>query len=229
MVILIQGAMDEEIDYFIRVFNPTIHKIIKGYDFYIADYNGHKIIISLTGRGLFNACISSQLAIENFKPNLVINQGCAGAHKKDLSTSDIIIGEKSVYINNFKTPIKKQDEGSNSLEWVPHKTRSYSVDSTLKYIEIAKQIECKNKVKVGTLGSADIFSKEYDRIVFLNNIFGEDCEDMESIASFKVCETFNVDRVAFRIISNNELTGEELDKSTCQEMQHFVKKFIDKL
>ena len=84
-------------------------------------------------------------------------------------------------------------------------------------------------MKVGTLGSADIFSKEYDRIVFLNKIFGEDCEDMESIAAFKVCEIFNVDRVAFRIISNNELTGEELDKSTCQEMQHFVKKFIDKL
>ena len=229
MVILIQGAMDEEVDYLTNTFISSKHEILHGYHFYISQYKNHKIVISLTGRGLINACISTQLAIEKFKPDLVINQGCAGAHKKDLSTSDIIIGEKSVYINNFKTPIKKQNEGSNSLEWIPHKTRSYSVDSTLKYIEIAKQIECKNKVKVGTLGSADIFSKEYDRIVFLNKIFGEDCEDMESIAAFKVCEIFNVDRVAFRIISNNELTEEELDKSTCQEMQHFVKKFIDKL
>ncbi|MCQ2382471.1 MAG: 5'-methylthioadenosine/S-adenosylhomocysteine nucleosidase [Clostridia bacterium] len=221
--------MDEEVDFLINTFRPNKHEIIHGYNFYVSEYKSHKIVICLTGRGLINACISTQLAIEKFRPELVINQGCAGSHKKELSIGNIIIGEKVVYINNFKTTTKKVNEGSNSLEWIPHKTRSYRVDSTLKYIEIAKQIECNNKVKVGILGSADIFSKEYDRIVFLNNIFAEDCEDMESIATFKVCETFNVDRVAFRIISNNELTGEELDKSTCLKMQHFVKKFIDKL
>lgn len=229
MVILIQGAMDEEVDYLINTFIPSKHEILHGYHFYISLYKNHKIVISLTGRGLINACISTQLAIEKFKPDLVINQGCAGAHNKELSIGNIIIGEKSVYINNFKTTTKKENEGSNSLEWIPHKTRSYSVDSTVKYIELAKQIQYKNKTKVGILGSADIFSKEYDRIVFLNSIFREDCEDMESIAVFKVCETFNVDRIAFRIISNNELTGEELDKSTCLKMQQFVKKFVNKL
>ena len=184
-------------------------------------------MISLTGRGLFNACISTQLAIEQFKPDLVINQGCAGAHKKELKTGNIIIGTKSVYINNFKTPTKKENEGSNSLEWLPHKTRSYCIDSTNKYIDFAKQVESKNTAKLGVLGSADIFSKEYDRIVFLNSIFGEDCEDMESVAVYKVCETFGVDRIAFRIISNNELIGEELDKTTCLKMQQFVKDYVD--
>ena len=229
MIILIQGAMEEEVDFLKKAFRYENHEIIHGYDFYISQYKDHKIIISLTERGMINACIATQLAIENFKPDLVINQGCAGAHKKDLKTGDIIIGKKSVYINNFKTITKKINEGSNCLEWIPHKTRSYSVDSTAKYVNIAEQIEFENKVKTGILGSADIFSKEYDRIIFLNSIFEEDCEDMESIASLKVCETFNIDRIAFRIISNNELTGEELNKSTCLTMQYFVKKFIDKL
>lgn len=227
MKILIQGAMEGEIDYFLNYFNPQNHQIIAGYNFYIANYKNNTIIISLTGIGIINATMSTTIAIEKFSPDIVINQGCAGAHIWNLNIGDIVIGEKSVYINDFVSTPKNEGEGSNCFEWTPNKKRSYLISSTDKYIAIAKKLICKNNVTIGILGSGDVFSREVDRIKYLNSIFGHVCEDMESVAVLKVCDNYNVDRIAFRIISNNELLSTAFNEAVCQDLQQFVINFID--
>lgn len=227
MIILLQGAMKEEVNVFIEHYNPTKTKNINGYDFYILLYNEHKIIISQTKEGIINTTIATMIAINEFKPDIVINQGCAGGHTLKAKQGDIFVGEKSVYINDFKSTAKAKGDGSNSLEWQPNKKRCYVVESTKELIEIAKNIDA--NTKLGTLGSGDLLSREYDRIIYLNSLFHEDCEDMESIAALKVCETFGIDKIAFRIISNNELLLQPMDKSLCAKMQNFTIKFVDKL
>lgn len=228
MTILIQGAMDCELDLLTEHFAPKEKKTIAGYDFYISSYNGSDIILSNTGVGLINASISTTIGICEFSPMLVINQGCAGGHTPEMKNGDLIAGEKTVYINNFYTKPKKHGEGSDSLEWYPCK-RSYAVESTPEYLKLAEGIAYSGKKYVGTLGSGDIFSKEVDRINYLHGLFGELSEDMESVASLKVCEQFGADRLALRIISNNELTGEQFDYGVCKSMQKFVVSLIDEI
>ena len=40
---------------------------------------------------------------------------------------------------------------------------------------------------------------------------------------------FTIKRIGFRVISNNELTGEKLDKSTTKLVQDLTIKFVDKI
>lgn len=54
-------------------------------------------------------------------------------------------------------------------------------------------------------------------------------QKQETIAAFKTCEDFKIKRIGFRVISNNELTGEKLDKSTTKLAQDLTIKFIDKI
>lgn len=228
MTIIIQGAMDCELDVLTEYFAPQKKKTIAGYNFFISSYKCNDIILSKTDVGLINASAATVIGINEFAPALVINQGCAGGHVPDIKNGEIVIGAKSVYINNFYTNPKGVGEGSDSLDWYPCK-RSYVVPSTPEYVKLADSIAFDGKRRVGTLGSGDLFSKEIDRINYLHGLFGELCEDMESVAALKVCAAFGVDRLALRIISNNEITLEEFDYGVCKTMQKFVLRLVDKI
>lgn len=228
MTIIIQGAMDCELDVLTEYFVPTKTKTVAGYSFFISTYKGHDIILSKTEVGLINASVATTIGITEFNPALVINQGCAGGHVPEIENGEIVIGERSVYINNFYTNTKGAGEGSDSLDWYPSK-RSYVVPSTPKFVRVADEIEFDGKKRVGVLGSGDVFSKEVDRINYMHGLFDELCEDMESVAALKVCEAFGVDRLALRIISNNEITLEAFDYGVCKTLQMFVIRLVDKI
>ena len=229
MTILIQGAMKEEINILCDYFKPCKSETIHNYDFYICEYNDNKIIISLTQSGIINTTIATMLAVEHFLPNIVINQGCAGGHKPNHNLGDIIIGTKSVYINDFKTLKKDKGKGSSSLDWFPNPKRSYESFSSKSLLDVAKNLSHDKNLTFGILGSGDLHSKEFDRIEYLNSLFHQDCEDMESIAAMKVCDIFGIEKIAMRIISNNELINLDFNKSVCKNMQNFTIRFIDLL
>ena len=228
MTIIIQGAMDCELDVLTECFAPAKTKTIAGYDFFISSYKGNDIILSKTEIGLINASVATTVGINEFAPALVINQGCAGGHIPEIQNGELVIGEKSVYINNFYTHAKGAGEGSDSLDWYPSK-RSYVVPSTPEYVHIADGIAFDGKKRIGILGSGDLFSQEVDRINYMHGLFGELCEDMESVAALKVCEAFGVDRLALRIISNNEITRQALDHGVCKTLQKFVVELVEKI
>ena len=116
MKILIQGAFLEEINELLSFFNPQEHSKIASYEFWEINYKNHSIIISLTQKGIINASIATTIAIQKFNPDLIINQGCAGGHVSKLKLGDIVIGESSKYINDFKTPIKQNPPKVNSKQ-----------------------------------------------------------------------------------------------------------------
>lgn len=226
--ILIQGAMESETSYLLEKFKPSAIESYAGFYFFIADYKDIKIIISQTKIGIINASEATAIGILKFKPDIVISQGSAGGARRDVFVGDIIIGESAVYINDFKTLVKAEGCGSNSLEWIPNEKRSYRINATDWLVEIAKEM-LSDKIKVECLGSGDLFSRECDRINYLTGCFGHVSEDMETAASYKVCEDFGVPHIAFRVISNNELVGLPMDKTTHKIVQEFTINFIEKL
>lgn len=227
--ILIQGAMDTEVSIFLEKLKPSSMQRIAGFEFYFADYKGVQVIISKTGIGIINASTATTIALLRFKPDIVINQGCAGSADKNIGVGQILVGGSAVYINDFKTPPKQDGYGSNSLEWSPTESRSYIVNATDWLLDKASYFEKLGRCLNARLGSGDLFSRECDRINYLHSLFGHSSEDMETVASYKICEDFGVSHIAFRIISNNELTLQPKDKSTYAEIQRFVMEFVDKL
>lgn len=229
--ILIQGALEEELEQFLSVLLNREEKIIAGYEFYLGKISNQNVILSKTLVGTLNSTIATTLGILNFHPDIVINQGIAGSHSLELHVGDIIIGESCVNINAYKMPLTKKGEGANPFEWELNK-RAKDVQFADK--NLIKKIE-KNfssqekKVYRGILGSGDVFNREYDRINWIQNTFHNLSEDMESIGCYTVCNRFSIPCIGIRIISNNELLQEELNKSVALELQKAIILVIDKL
>lgn len=223
--ILIQGALDIELQYIINSLNNKRHIKISEYEFYEGTIDNIRIVVSKTLVGTINATTATCIGIINFNPNIVINQGIAGSHTERLHIGDIIIGEKCCNINAYKMPLKNKGEGSNPFEWELNKRAKDIQYADLQLVNILeKSFISSNKKQVykGTLGSGDVFNREYDRIVWINTIFNNLCEDMESIGVYSVCNKFNIPCVGIRIISNNELLQEELDKEQAIELQKLL-------
>ena len=230
--ILIQGAMDIEIEYFIDKLEKKEKQTIAGYEFYTGYIHTSKIIISKTLVGVVNSTTATTIAIMTFRPDIVINQGIAGAHKSNIHIGDIIIGEKCCNINAFSMPTKEEGHSSNPFEWETNK-RGEEIQigdkKLVKVIEGFFETNCENTIYTGTLGSGDVFNREYDRIMWLQNRFHHLSEDMESIGTYCVCNQFEIPCVGIRIISNNELTNEKLDKEQAIRLQElFIKLFKTK-
>ena len=96
-------------------------------------------------------------------------------------------------------------------------------------VEKSLSSNTKNKVYRGILGSGDVFNREYDRIVWINDTFHTLCEDMESIGTYSVCNKFKVPCIGIRIISNNELLLEELDENQAINLQQILIDILNNL
>ena len=223
--ILIQGAMDIEVQKLLEKLEKQEKNVILDYEFYTGKIKNCNVVVSKTQIGTINATIATTIGIEKFKPHMVINQGIAGAHRESIHTGDIIIGEKCCNINAYSMPSKNKGEGSNPFEWEPNKRakeiKSANSELVQKFQKFFKE-QYAGKVYTGIIGSGDVFSREIDRIDWISNNFGNLCEDMASIGVYSVCNKFNVPCIGIRIISNNEITREALDKNQAIILQELL-------
>lgn len=232
--ILIQGAMDKEIEVFLNNMNSIERMKKNGYEFYVGNIDDKKIIISKTNIGVINASVATILGLNLFAPDLVINQGCSGGYG-NMNIGDIVVASDVININSYETDYESEigiilktfkssvEGGDIEGEFVPSdneytdKIYNYLVDNYNK-----------NVVK-GILGSGDCWNKNKDKINYLYNKYNVLGEDMESIAAFKVCNNNNVKVVGIRIISNNELLGLNYDLSVVYTLQELILKYIKQM
>ena len=219
--IMIQGAMDIELDYMVATVTNLQKETIGGYMFYKGSQGNVDIILSKTEMGIIHAVTSTTLGIEHFHPDYVINQGTAGGHREDIHTGDLVICTEAVYLNDLRMPLRKEGEGSNALEWElsPH---SLGIESTESLISLFDGVSYDGKKWKGIMGSGDIYSRETDRIHWLQRQRSELCEDMETYGVYTVCQRLGVPHIAVRVISNNELIGEVFDPSVCEKLQKYI-------
>lgn len=232
--ILIVGAMNSEIDYLIsKIENYTIEKKGK-YEFYEGSINNYPIVLAKTNVGLVNASACTVLAIEKYNPLLILNEGTAGGIIENRHKKDIIIGTEVFNINSYKTPYKEIGEGSDSRDWnfitfiSGESDKKIVLKSTELLTEIVYSVKDKYKngnVYKGVIGSGDCWNCEKDKLKFLSQEHNVSCEDMEAVAIYSIAENYNIPVVSIKIMSDNELLGEEYEPKVglyCQEFCYDV-------
>lgn len=245
--IIIQGPMPIEAQHFAALLKDVSIEKTGTFVFYKGTLNGYPVIVSQTGKGLENTAAATAIAIERFKPIAIINQGTSGGHDPALAVGDIVLGKRVVNIGNLKTPSKKVGEGSNSLTWIPmdimassgsagsddaNKIRYY--ESSPELLAIAKQVPYQHgHVVEGTVGSANFWNSELDRIAWFHKNFGTSVEEMEGASVAQIAQAYKVPFLSIRILSNNITNGGHYNPNTAKDCQAFVKdvmvKYIDTL
>ena len=232
--ILIQGAMDVETDRMVQALTDCREEAVAAFRFWRGEYAGLEIVVSRTGVGMVSTAAATALGIQRFAPALVLNQGIAGAHRTDLQVGDIIVGRTCVDIDSTAMPRRGAGAGMTPEAWALWDFASdtppevYEGDSRwADFFQAASHTA--GRVMAGRLGTGDVFNREYDRIQWLRERGGEDCEDMESLAAYRVSRWFGVPCLGLRIVSNNELTGQPYCRTVGEDLQAFILKALSRL
>ncbi|MFC0190515.1 5'-methylthioadenosine/S-adenosylhomocysteine nucleosidase [Fictibacillus aquaticus] len=243
--IIIQGPMPIEAENFAkRLDNVKVEKS-GTFVFYKGTLNGYPVIVAKTGKGMENTAAATAIAIEKYKPAAIINQGTSGGHDADLNVYDIVLGKRTVNLGALKTTSKLENEGIDPTTWIPmdlmasegsagedpnaEKARYYEGDAELLAAANAvKNTYKKGKIVEGTIGSADVWNNEVDRINWFHEKFGSSVEEMEGAAAAQMAKGYDVPFLGIRILSNNKVNGGKYDPNTAAANQEYVYEVVKK-
>lgn len=235
--IVIQGALPIETESLAAKLDNTTTETIGGWKFWKGTYQGYPVIVSKTRMGMSNSAAATAIAITHYKPIAIINQGTSGGHDPALNVYDIVVGKYTTNINAFRTPKQPIGGGSDSLKWneafdvlpddesdpEPITIRKFEGDTDLILAaHKAKARYTKGQVVEGTLGSADVWNNELDRIAFIHQTYGTSAEEMEGASVAQIATQFNVPFVGIRVLSNNITNNGAYDPGTGEACQDFV-------
>jgi adenosylhomocysteine nucleosidase len=238
--IVVQGAVDTELQPLLAALEGREQLQIAAWTFWRGRIGGKTVVVSRTEVGPVNASTATTLAIVNFRPRLIINQGTAGAAVPDLKLFDIVVGEASVDYGAFRSTPAGEGAGVDLSRWtpMPHRLRldggervafdrfpgdPAAVDAALK---VANP---RGRVVRGIIGTAFEFNREVDRLVWMNKTYGVVSEDMESAYAAGTAAGFRTPFVAIRIISDSEFHGTEFQPVAGEYCAAFVLELIRSL
>ncbi|MFY9284926.1 MAG: 5'-methylthioadenosine/adenosylhomocysteine nucleosidase [Miniphocaeibacter sp.] len=186
----IVSALNTEIRAFKDVISNIEEKRIGRHLFYLGDYENKKIIFTDSGVGKVNAAITSQILINEFKPDFIINTGIAGGLNEKLSHTDLVVANELTY----------HDFDSRLLEKYSPYIKSFKAEE--KYLEIARMVLENKKYFEGLVITGDQFITDSSKKEELINNFNAYCVEMEGAAIAHTAYLNNIPFMVIRCISD---------------------------
>lgn len=236
--IIIQGPMPIEAEKFAQKLDKVKVEKSGTFVFYKGKIDNYPVIVVKTGKGMENTAAATAVAIEKYNPIAIINQGTSGGHDPNLHVFDIVLGEKTTNIGSLKTTNIDENQGIEPTKWIPmdlmasegsgsdpnaEKIRYYEGDKDLLAAANAvKDTYTKGKVVEGTIGSADVWNNEVDRIKWFHTNYGTSVEEMEGAAAAQIAKAYDVAFLGIRVLSNNKTNGGKYNPETAAANQEYV-------
>ena len=205
MKIGIIAAEQEEFEAILNIAKVEERKEIYELNFVKCKIKDKICVLVKSGVGKVNAARATQILIDNFKPDYIVNVGVAGGLNPMLSIGDIVIGETLVQ-HDFD--ITAFGHAKGYIPGVGEKI--YADDYLVKKIEEA-------------IGNQEEKVYKYE--------FNAECVEMEGAAIGQVCSLCNVPFVVIRSISDtpngeNEVTYEKFIKLASERCANILKDFV---
>lgn len=221
-------AMKEELSSFLKNKEIIETKEIYELKFYKLNVNSKDVFVVESGVGKVNSARTTQILIDNFKPNLIINIGVSGGLCDSINVLDIVIGEKLVQYD-FDITIFNHPKG-----YIP-KIGEY-VETNKELVEKVYNLGKKLNLNIhkGIIASGDKFITDINERKKINNDYNAICCEMEGASIAQVCILCNTPFIVIRSISdsidkNSHLDHEEFLEQSCLEISKFLEVIIDTL
>lgn len=207
--------------------NPQSNKKA-GLEFISGKIFDKDVVILESGTGKVNAAVGTQIMIDLYKPDVVINTGIAGSLTKSLTIGDIVISTDCVE-HDINCTALKQPRGQITLP--EEKLIGIPADKDT-FEKLAKCCESLGAhVMKGRIATGDLFVVHRGPREFIAYEFGALCCEMEGAAVGHVCYMNKVPFAILRSISddfkyNKPENYEEFSQMAADRAVKAVKKFI---
>lgn len=194
-IIGIIGALSIEIQLLRNNLNIIDFVEYAGFRFYTRCKNNIVIVIAACGVGKVNAASCTQVMIDKFNVNVIINTGVAGGLKDDLKALDIIISEDVTYHDVNPEQLKN---------FFPYK-ETFKADEVLKVIALKAYNNCDFKESscyTGRIVTGDSFISDNILKGSIVANYNPYCVDMEGAAIGHVAIINSIPFLVIRSISD---------------------------
>jgi len=202
------GAMEEEVLALKSRINLTEVRGIASLEFYVGSLNGREVVVVRGGIGKVNAAICTQLLIDCFQIDAIINTGVAGALSDELEIGDIVISEDAVQHDVDATSFGYE------RGYIPRMKESFfKADHNLIHIaeKASGVLSMQTKVYVKRILSGDQFVSSIAKKQELIKVFGGFCTEMEGAAVAHTCYVNQIPFVIIRSISDKADDSAEIN------------------
>ena len=195
---------------------------------YLGKINNKEVILVECGVGKVNSARTTQILIDKYDIEFIINVGVAGGLRDNLEIGDIVIGRKLVQ-HDFDITAAGHPKGYISEELGREFISDLELINRCEKI-IKKDIKDTNVI-IGTIATGDVFCNQVSLKEEVVKEFEADCIEMEGAAIAQVCTLCNVPFIAIRSISDKPNGHNEIDFNTYLNMsvkryQTLIKKLI---
>lgn len=216
------GAMPSELVDIRKKLRGEQVKNIAGFDYYIDNVNGKTIVNVCSGIAKVNAAVCTQVLIDNFKCDAVINAGIAGGMNNEIKVCDMVISNE----------VLPHDLDQHFLVDYPPYNGIFKADE--KLIDAAVKICEKQGVKsfTGRIVSGDAFITDTVIKKGIVDKFSPFAVDMESAAVGQCAFLNKVPFVSVRCISDNAdddgaMSFDEFEKIAANRVAQVVLEMIE--
>lgn len=215
--IAVIGAMPSELADIRLMLGEAEIKHISGFDFYINSYKGNKIVNACCGIAKVNAALCTQVMIDNFSPDCVINTGVAGGMNTSVKVCDIVIS----------TEVLPHDLDPHFLADYPPYCAVFKADEAL--MDSAEKVCGEFSVNSfrGRIVSGEQFISDNAVKNAIQEKFSPYAVDMESAAVGHACYLNDTPFVSVRCISDNAddegaMSFDEFEKIAAKRVAEIV-------
>lgn len=179
---------------------------------------GQPVVVVRSGIGKVNAAVCTQILIDDFKADAVINTGIAGSLKAEINIGDLVVSTDLVHHDmdavNFGYPLGQ----------IPQmEVFSFPADENLGTLaeKCCEEVNPEIQVFRGRVVSGDQFIADRERKNRIAENFGGFCTEMEGAAIAQVAYLNQVPFVVLRAISD------KADDSAAMDYPAFEKQAIE--
>ena len=225
------GAMDEEVQQIVNVMEVEKVESKASMTFNMGKLSGKDVVIVRSGIGKVNAAVCTQILVDDFGVDYVINTGIAGSLKAEIDIADIVISDDVLHHDMDASGF------GYALGQIPRmETLSFKADERL--IALAKE-SCEHVipevgVHIGRIVSGDQFisNKEVKNTIVSN--FSGFCTEMEGAAIAQAAYLNNVPFLIIRAISDKADDSATMDYPTfeAQAIKHsvlLIRELVDRI
>ena len=224
------AAMQEEMKEIKNIMNNIEEKNVYDLKIFLGRIGDKKIILTECGIGKVNAARVTQILIDKFEIDTIINVGSAGALNPKLQIGDIVIGEK-ILQHDFDITAFGHPKGYISNVGLEIESDKSLIDKMKKAIQTVSLSD--EKIEIGVIASGDIFCTEIKMKEKIRKKFNADAVEMEGAAIAQVCMLCNIPFIIIRGISdtpngNNNITFDKYLVKASKMCALILKEFLAK-
>ena len=216
------GAMDEEVSRLKEKMHVKKVEKKAGMEFFDGELAGKEVVIVRSGIGKVNAGICTQILVDDFQVEAVINTGVAGSLKNEINIGDIVLSSDSLQHDMDAT-------GFGYKPGIIPRLEKYVFFAEAQLIELAKQVneQVNPEIRtfVGRVVSGDQFISDKQKKDYLVEQFAGYCTEMEGAAIAQTCYVNEIPYLVIRAISDKADNSATMDygEFEAKAIEHTVK------